>query len=62
MYQPSDDRLLNFEPYKMVASNITPGGTILFRPHAIEGWESLDSPIPARFVSGHFFFTIGKHC
>jgi hypothetical protein len=62
MYRPSDNKLLNVEPYKMVASNFTPGGTILFRPHAIEGWESLDSPIPARFVSGHFFFTIGKHC
>jgi hypothetical protein len=22
----------------------------------------LTKPIPARFVSGHFFFTIGKHC
>jgi hypothetical protein len=62
MYQPSDDRLLNFEPYKMVASNFTPGGTILFRPHSIPNWETLEKPIPARFVSGHFFFTIGKHC
>lgn len=62
MYQPSDDKLLNFEPYKMVASNFTPGGTILFRPHAIPNWETLEKPIPARFVSGHFFFTIGKHC
>ena len=62
MYRPSDNQLLNIEPYKMVASNFTPGGTILFRPHSIEGWENLTSPIPARFVSGHFFFTIGEHC
>jgi len=62
MYRPSDNQLLNIEPYKMVASNFTPGGTILFRPHAIENWQSLKSPIPARFVSGHFFFTLGKHC
>lgn len=62
MYRPSDNQLLNIEPYKMVASNFTPGGTILFRPHSIEDWENLTSPIPARFVSGHFFFTIGKHC
>jgi hypothetical protein len=62
MYRPSDNQLLNVEPYKMVASNFTPGGTILFRPHTIENWQTLDKPIPARFVSGHFFFTIGNHC
>jgi hypothetical protein len=62
MYRPSDNKLLNIEPYIMVASNFTESGTILFRPSAIENWESLEKPIPARFVSGHFFFTIGKHC
>jgi hypothetical protein len=62
MYSPSDNTLLNFNPYKMVATNFTEGGTILFRPHHITDWESLKKPIPARFVSGHFFFTLGKHC
>jgi hypothetical protein len=62
MYRPRDNKLLNVEPYKMVASNFTQGGTILFRPHEIPKWKELDKPIPARFVSGHFFFTIGKHC
>ena len=62
MYRPSTNELLNVEPYKMVASNFTPGGTILFRPNGIENWQTLEKPIPARFVSGHFFFTIGKHC
>jgi len=62
MYCPSDNTLLNHEPYKMVASNFTPGGTILFRPHSIPNWETLTAPIPARFVSGHFFFTLGIHC
>jgi hypothetical protein len=62
MYRPSDNTLLNVEPYKMVPSNFTPGGTILFRPHHIPGWEKLTEPLPARFVSGHFFFTWGIHC
>ncbi len=62
MYDPVGNKILNREPYMMVASNFTGGGTILFRPNAIPGWESLTKPIPARFVSGHFFFTIGKHC
>jgi hypothetical protein len=62
MYRPSDNQLLNVEPYRMVATNFTEGGTIMFRPHAIPNWETLEKPIPARFVSGHFFFTIGRHC
>jgi hypothetical protein len=62
MYDPVENKLLNHEPYKMVPDKFTSGGTILFYPHHIENWEELDKPIPARFVSGHFFFTIGKHC
>jgi hypothetical protein len=62
MYRPSDNKLLNIEPYKMVPSNFTESGTILFFPVEIENWQILEKPIPARFVSGHFFFTIGKHC
>lgn len=46
----------------MVPNKFTPGGTILFYPQVIPNWEELDKPIPARFVSGHFFFTIGQHC
>ena len=62
MYRPSDNKLLNVEPYKMVPSNFTAGGTILFYPHTIEDYQQLTKPIPARFVSGHFFFTLGIHC
>jgi hypothetical protein len=62
MYDPIHNKLLNNEPYKMVAHKFTPGGTILFYPHTIQDYKSLTKPIPARFVSGHFFFTIGQHC
>jgi len=62
MYRPVDNVKLNMEPYKMVADDFTSSGTILFRPHGIPGWQKLDNPIPARFVSGHFYFTLGKHC
>jgi hypothetical protein len=62
MYDPKENKLLNTEPYKMVPDKFTPGGTILFYPHAIPNYKELDRPIPARFVSGHFFFTLGKHC
>jgi len=62
MYNPTTNERISKEPYKMVARRFTPGGTILFYPHQIENWEELDKPIPARFVSGHFFFTLGQHC
>jgi Glycosyltransferase (GlcNAc) len=62
MYSPKNNVLMNFEPYKMVADKFTPSGTILFYPSSIENWQTLNAPIPARFVSGHFFFTLGIHC
>lgn len=62
MYDPKENKLLNEEPYHMVPNKFTPGGTILFYPQAIPNWQELDKPVPARFVSGHFFFTIGQHC
>lgn len=49
-------------PFKMVAQHFTPSGTILFRPQTIEEWKDLHQPVKARFVSGHYFFTIGAHC
>jgi hypothetical protein len=62
MYEPGSNQKLGVEPYSMVADRFTPSGTILFRPHTIKGWEQLSKPVRARFVSGHFFFTTGKHC
>jgi hypothetical protein len=46
----------------MVADDFTSHGTILFRPHGIPGWQNMTRPIKARFVSGHYFFSIGQHC
>jgi hypothetical protein len=62
MYKPEENKLLNADPYKMVGKKFTPGGTILFYPESIPDYKTLDKPIPARFVSGHFFFTYGIHC
>jgi hypothetical protein len=64
MYDPAREggKRLNFDPFKMVADKFTPSGTIMFRPHSIAGWQDLRRPVRARFVSGHFFFTLGRHC
>lgn len=62
IYDPATNEKRTDHPYKMVAERFTDSGTIIFRPHSIPGWQELKKPIPARFVSGHFYFTLGCHC
>lgn len=52
----------NHGPYMMVGKTFSPYGTILFYPESIPNIQSYTKPIRARFVSGHFFFTLGQHC
>ncbi len=61
-YSPDNEDERKEVPFKMVAQRFTKSGTILFLPHSIPDYEKLNAPIKARFVSGHYFFTIGKHC
>ena len=37
-----------------------PEGPIFIKPHVVQNWKELNSPTPAKFLSGHFIFTIGK--
>jgi len=37
-------------------------GPFAVMPHAMDGFETLDRPEPARFFSGHFAFTLGRFC
>lgn len=37
-----------------------PEGPIFIKPHTIPNWEKIKSPIPAKFLSGHFIFTLGQ--
>jgi len=62
MYSPKDNKKINEEPFRMVGKKFTPSGTILFYPEYINNYKELTEPLLARFVSGHFFFTIGQHC
>ncbi|MEI9895486.1 MAG: GlcNAc-transferase family protein [Chthoniobacter sp.] len=61
-YNPKSPLPVPSAPYKMLAKGFTPGGTIIFHPDCIHEWQQLAKPIRARFVSGHFFFTLGGHC
>ena len=61
-YDPAVEKEWDLSPIKMMPGHFTSYGTIAFRPVFIENWQSLEKPIPGRFVSGHFFFTLGRHC
>jgi hypothetical protein len=36
-----------------------PEGAVFFLPETIPGWKDLKKPVPARFYSAHFCFTLG---
>jgi len=61
-FDPTEPEAWDLTPIKMIPGYFTSYGTIAFRPVFIEDGQSLEKPIPGRFVSGHFFFTSGMHC
>ena len=48
------------EPWRMVFDRFTPEGVVFFLPEIIPNWQELQKPIPARFYSAHFCFTLGE--
>ena len=48
------------EPWRMVFDRFIPEGAVFFLPETIPNWKSITSPVPARFYSAHFCFTLGK--
>jgi hypothetical protein len=48
------------EPMQMDLDRFTEDAIPLFRPRVIPGWQSLDRPLSARFLSGHFLFAPGS--
>lgn len=50
------------QPWKMNFDRFTPEGVVFFLPAVIEEFENLNRPLPARFYSAHFCFTLGQFC
>jgi len=48
------------EPWRMAFDRFIPEGAVFFLPESIPGWQNLTSPIPSRFYSAHFAFTLGQ--
>jgi Glycosyltransferase (GlcNAc) len=47
-------------PWQMGFDRFIPEGAVFFLPETIPNWETLTSPVPARFYSAHFCFTLGQ--
>jgi glycosyltransferase involved in cell wall biosynthesis len=48
------------EPWRMVFDRFIPEGAVFFLPETIPGWNDIDLPVPARFYSAHYCFTLGE--
>jgi hypothetical protein len=46
-------------PWIMEFDRFGPEGPVHFLPHTIDDWRELTSPVPSRFMSGHFIFADG---
>jgi len=47
-------------PWKMNFDRFIPEGAVFFLPASIDNYKELTEPIPARFYSAHFCFTLGQ--
>lgn len=62
-YNPKKDpEQRSQEPWWMTFDRFIPEGAIFFLPAGIPNWKKLKEPIPSRFYSAHFAFTVGAFC
>lgn len=59
-FDPDDDPKKRIEtPWLMIFDRFIPEGAVFFLPRDIPNWKELTHPVPARFYSAHFCFTLG---
>jgi len=62
-FDPSNDpekRVL--VPWKLNYDRFIPEGVVFFLPASIDNFKELSEPIPCRWYSAHFCFTLGSFC
>lgn len=60
-YDPSNDPSARINtPWKMIFDRFIPEGAVFFLPASIDNYQELTEPIPSRFYSAHFCFTLGQ--
>ena len=50
------------EPWKMNFDRFIPEGAVFFLPASFDVFDDKSKPLPARFYSAHFAFTVGEFC
>ena len=50
------------QPWKMNFDRFIPEGAVFFLPATIDDYEKRTEPVPSRFYSAHFCFTLGQFC
>ena len=62
-FNPENDPADRIEiPWKMNFDRFIPEGAVFFLPASIDDFLERTEPIPARFYSAHFCFTLGQFC
>lgn len=62
-FDPDNDPAARIqEPWKMNFDRFIPEGAIFFLPASFDQWDDKSKPLPARFYSAHFAFTVGQFC
>lgn len=60
-FDPDNDPAARVQtPWKMNFDRFIPEGAVFFLPATFDPWDDPNNPLPARFYSAHFAFTLGK--
>jgi glycosyltransferase involved in cell wall biosynthesis len=60
-FDPSNDPIGRVqEPWRMTFDRFIPEGAVFFLPETIPNWKELTEPVPSRFYSAHYCFTLGE--
>jgi hypothetical protein len=60
-FDPDNDPAARIqEPWKMNFDRFIPEGAVFFLPSNFDSWDNKSEPLPARFYSAHFAFTLGE--
>ena len=62
-FDPDNDPVSRVNvPWKMNFDRFIPEGAVFFLPASFDPWDNPNEPLPARFYSAHFAFTVGEFC
>jgi hypothetical protein len=62
-FDPDNDPAARIqEPWKMNFDRFIPEGAVFFLPASFDVWDDKTKPLPGRFYSAHFAFSVGEFC